>query len=313
MPGVSREQVAAAREVDLLTYLREREPQELLRSGYGEYRTKSHGSLVISNGLWFWHRGQVGGRGALDYLIKIRGMGFVEAVEVVSGIRAAPSFSLPPVERSKHERNDRPLFLPPPVRFPKEALAYLQNRGIAADVIRRCMDAGILYEGRYSGEPVCVFVGRDEDGKERFACMRGTHSDLKQDCRGSDKRFSFYLEPAGARSSTLAVFEAPIDAVSHLCLYSNINVHRLSLGGTSDVALMAFLERQPHIGKVVLCLDSDEAGQQAVKRIRLALAERYPQVTVSIEVPTVGTDYNDMLIHIRERDASPRKEAGFSL
>jgi len=51
MPGVSKEQVDAARSVDLLTYLQCCESGELRRSGPDEYRTASHGSLVISNGF----------------------------------------------------------------------------------------------------------------------------------------------------------------------------------------------------------------------------------------------------------------------
>jgi hypothetical protein len=68
MPGVSAEAVKAAKEVDLLTYLQNREPGELKRSAPGEYRTRSHGSLVISNGRWYWNREGFGGRSALDYL-----------------------------------------------------------------------------------------------------------------------------------------------------------------------------------------------------------------------------------------------------
>jgi hypothetical protein len=213
MPGVSEEQVAQAREVDLLTYLQEKEPWELKRSGPGEYRTASHGSLVISHNLWFWYRGQVGGRGALDYLIKIRGMGFVEAVEAVCGVCSSPVFSSLPVKRPEAKREDKPLRLPPRTRLPSRMLAYLQDRGISADVIRQCMDAGILYEGRYHGETVCVFVGNDEDGKARFGSMRGTDSDLKRDCAGSDKSCGFKLAPKDPTGAALAVFEAPIDAI----------------------------------------------------------------------------------------------------
>lgn len=61
MPGVTEEQVRLAREVDLLSYLQANEPNELRRVG-NEYRTVTHGSLVISNGKWIWNRGGVGGR-----------------------------------------------------------------------------------------------------------------------------------------------------------------------------------------------------------------------------------------------------------
>lgn len=50
MAGVSEEQVSKAREIDLLSYLQSREPQELKPDGPGRYTTASHGSLVISSG-----------------------------------------------------------------------------------------------------------------------------------------------------------------------------------------------------------------------------------------------------------------------
>ncbi len=86
MPWVTGERLAEARRVDLLTYLREREPHELVRSAPDEYRTVSHGSLVISNGAWYWNRGQFGGRSALDYLVKVQGLSLVDAVETVIAI-----------------------------------------------------------------------------------------------------------------------------------------------------------------------------------------------------------------------------------
>jgi hypothetical protein len=297
MPGVSEDMVRQAREVDLLTYLREREPWELKRSGPGEYRTASHGSLVISNNLWFWHRGQVGGASAIDYLIKIRGMGFVEAVKTVSGVCPSPAFLSLPVKRPEAKREDKTPYLPPRTRLPTRMLAYLQQRGIDPDVIRQCMDAGILYEGRYHGETVCVFVGRDDSGKARFGSMRGTDSGLKQDCAGSDKSCGFRLAPKEATSGVLAVFEAPIDAISHLCLHPARDVHRLSLGGTSDRALMAFLEKNPQIADISLCLDSDGAGHEAAGRIAAALAEdeRFGHIRVTFTPPQAGKDYSDAL------------------
>ena len=92
MPGVTEEQKLRARAVDLLTYLLENEPGELLPPINGEYRTKTHGSLVISNGQWYWNRGKFGGGSALDYLMKVRGMKFVDAVETVLGAKNAPVY-----------------------------------------------------------------------------------------------------------------------------------------------------------------------------------------------------------------------------
>ena len=78
MPGVTKQQIA--KEWDLLSYLMVHEPEELKKSGPEEYRTKTHDSLVISNGKWHWFSRNIGGRSALDYLIKVRGEDFITAV-----------------------------------------------------------------------------------------------------------------------------------------------------------------------------------------------------------------------------------------
>ena len=321
MPWITGEQLAEARRVDLLTYLQEREPQELVRSAPGEYRTKSHGSLVISNGAWYWNQGQFGGRSALDYLVKVRSLSLMDAVETVSGVRA-PSFSpFLPVNRPEPKRESKPLSLPPQTKYPRQLLAYLQGRGIGPDVIRQCLDNGSLYEGRHNSEAVCVFVGHDDVGVARFGCMRGISSDLKRDCSGSDKRFSFSMPANDAASGALAAFEAPIDALSHATLYPEWSGHRLSLGGTSDVALRSFLEHHPHINRVSLCLDADEAGRTAARQITAFLAgdERFSHIMLTTDPPPYGKkDYNEALLHaVRlERAHKPpghRKEAGFSI
>lgn len=318
---MSKDEIARAREVDLLTYLQEREPHELVQSDPGEYRTVSHGSLVISNGAWYWNRGKVGGVSALDYLVEVQGIGLVEAVEMVSGVRAPlVSTPLPVKEARQQQRESKPLTLPPQTKYPTHLLAYLQGRGIQPDIIKKCMSNGSMYEGRYSGEAVCMFVGHDDTGAARFGCMRGINSDLKRDCPGSDKRFSFHVVANRADSGVLAVFEAPIDAMSHACLFPDWLGYRLSLGGTSDVALMAYLERNPHIRQISLCLDADDAGQTAAGKITASLAgdTRFSHIIVTIDPPSVGKDYNAALMHTvrakqKQVQAGSRKEAGLSL
>ena len=79
MPGVTKEQIRRAKGWDLLSYLQTYEPGELRKAGT-EYYTAGHDSLKISNGVWHWHSRGIGGKTALDYLIKVRGMDFVTAV-----------------------------------------------------------------------------------------------------------------------------------------------------------------------------------------------------------------------------------------
>ena len=120
MPYVSKEQLTAAREVDLLTYLRCFEPQELVHISGSTYATRTHDSLKISNGKWFWWSRGIGGRNALDYLTAVEGLWLPEAVQRILGespcippppkpavLYPKTEFTLPP----KHADNRRVLHI----------------------------------------------------------------------------------------------------------------------------------------------------------------------------------------------------------
>ena len=80
MAYVNRKQIEAARQMDLLTYLQNYEPDQLIPAGQGTYKLREHDSLKISNGKWCWWSHEcIGGRSALDFLVKVRGMPFRKA------------------------------------------------------------------------------------------------------------------------------------------------------------------------------------------------------------------------------------------
>ena len=101
--------VEKAREMDLLTYLQNYEPNELVRLSDGTYCTRTHDSLKISNGKWMWWSRGFGGYSALDYLIKVKGLGFVQAVETIVGKCAVTqNINL----QKKEIKQPKPLLLP---------------------------------------------------------------------------------------------------------------------------------------------------------------------------------------------------------
>ena len=297
MAKVTQEQIRMARDMDLLTYLQLYEPDELVRVNANEYRTKTHGSLVISNGKWYYNRGGFGGVSALDYLVKVRRMAFVSAVEVLCGIRDSYAYYSQPPNESARPPPKRDFILPKAVKYPEKMVAYIQKRGITPEIISHCMKRGILYESVHNNKAVCVFVGYDENHTVRYATMRGIDSDIKQDVFGSDKRWSFSFPDGNAGNTDLICFESPIDLLSYIVL-ENRDCYKLSLGGVSTVALIAFLERHREIQHIVLGLDSDAAGQEAAKKIQWQLAadSRFAHLKVTINPPLYGKDYNEMLM-----------------
>lgn len=312
MPGVSKEQIARAKEWDLLSYLQTYEPQELKKCGGQEYRTVTHDSLKISNGKWHWHSRGIGGRTALDYFIKVRGMAFVESVEILCGERAGAEWKPPPP--AAKPKPPKPFALPDASQCGTAAVSYLARRGIDTDIISHCISAGLFYESRRHHN--CVFVGRDPTGKARFACLRGICDDFKLDVEGSDKRYSFFLPAADPDSRFLAVAESPIDALSLATMLKMqgedwTENHYLSLCGTAPRALLQFLRDHPAVTHISLCLDNDEAGLEGIGAIHEAIRDD-PELsrrkfTIADNPPPAfdGKDYNELL---RENIAVLRRE-----
>lgn len=85
MPYIAPETITEAKRMDLLTYLRNYEPHELVKFSGNTYTTRTHDSLKISNGKWMWWSRGIGGKTALDYLVKVKGLSFLEAVETIMG------------------------------------------------------------------------------------------------------------------------------------------------------------------------------------------------------------------------------------
>ena len=293
-------QVAQARSVDLLTYLITHEPDSIQQVGPGRYVLKDHDSFVISNGKWNWNSRGIAGFGALDFLCKVRNIPFIDAVRMLSSDAVTVTVS-PSTPQNAPEKRDtvpqKPFALPTKNGNNNRAMAYLLSRGIAKDVIQKCINMGVLYESALNA---CVFVGRDGT-TPKFAATRSTLGDAKKDVLGSDKQFSFCIPPENEDSTRLAVFESPIDAMAHNSIINMSETdwdgHRLSLSGVTSKALTSFIERHPEIDHIYLCLDNDQPGQEASNRIIKELLgdSRFADRKITVAPPPIGKDYGETL------------------
>lgn len=303
MPYVTPEQIERVKRMDLLTYLQHYEPHELVRFSGNVYTTRSHDSLKISNGKWNWWSRGIGGRSALDYLIKVRGMELPEAVLQIDGQAAIA----PPVSSKTQETKEpRTLLLPEKHVNNRQVVNYLLGRGIQITLIDYCLDTGRLYESRPYHN--AVFVGFDKNGMPKYAALRGTTGiRFLGEADGSNKQYSFSI-PARQESSKLHLFECAIDLLSYgtLELLSGRDWRKdncLSLAGiykpkknieesTPPAALMQYLKDFPQINELALHLDNDTAGRLATKTITALLC---PSHIVFNEPSKRGKDYNDYL------------------
>lgn len=108
MNYVPPDDIENAKQIDLLTYLQSYEPQELVYISGNTYCTREHDSLKISNGKWHWFSRDIGGKTALDYLIKVKDYTFLEAVQTILG-RAATK---PPVFYCQNDKQSPTLLIP---------------------------------------------------------------------------------------------------------------------------------------------------------------------------------------------------------
>ncbi len=83
MTGIDANVIEELKKISLISYLETCDPTNLVRVGVNVYSTKEHDSLRISNGKWMWWSRRIGGATALDYLIKVKDMSFLEAEVIV--------------------------------------------------------------------------------------------------------------------------------------------------------------------------------------------------------------------------------------
>lgn len=298
MAYVTSEVIAQARQMDLLTYLQNFEPQELVKISPGNYCTREHDSLKISNGKWNWFSRGFGGNNALDYLIKVKGYTLPQAVEMILGkspIRP-PTPSTPKPVPFKHIR------LPEVCPTTRNVERYLRGRGIHQSIIDHCIRNKSLFEtAEYHN---AMFVGRDKNGIPRYAALRGTLGNFKNEVSGSDKHYSFSIVE-NPKAATVHVFESAIDLMSYatLRLFETPNWKEdalLSLAGVFKtkrenvvpIALAQFLQDHPQINTLRLHLDNDEVGRGAAQGIIGGLGQKY---TVIDDPPPRGKDVNEYL------------------
>ena len=266
MPYISPEVILEAKQIDLLTYLKACEPSQLVRVSGNTYCTKEHDSLKISNGKWMWWSRGIGGKTALDYLIKVQGYSFLEAVQAILGNTTVAYPVMGNVQKEEARAAETPLLLPEKCKSADKVTEYLFGRGIDYEIINYCLQKGFLFESLPYHN--AVFVGYDEHGIARHAHKRGTGSEstYKGNAESCDPRYSFHWT---GKDNTLYLFEAPIDMLSFISLHKeNWRSHSYAAACcVGDQVLFQMLKVNPNIDTVCLCMDNDTAGQAANKRI----------------------------------------------
>ena len=230
-----------------------------------------HDSITLRGSTWFDHKNQVGG-GAIKFMQEFYGMDFQTAVQELLGQRVTPLSHSPPKVSAKEEKKE--FRLPETNTNMHRVYAYLiKQRFISPDIISHFAKQHTLYEDKEHHN--AVFVGIDENGVPRQASKRSTNSygnSFRITCQGSDTRYSF---AHFGESKRLYVFEAPIDMMSFLTLYpKEWQKHSyIDMNGVYENAVLTALKNHSNLSEVILCVDNDEGGIEAVDRLKDILTE----------------------------------------
>ena len=141
----SQEQLDKAKNADLIAFLSAYMGLEFKRAGK-YYQCKQHSSLVVyaDRKGFVWNSQNISGGDTIDFLRKVEGKSFPEAVETIIGESAAVTYTSAP----KYKSEAGQLELPEKAEGKyNRVFAYLsQTRGISPDVISDFMRSKQLYQ-----------------------------------------------------------------------------------------------------------------------------------------------------------------------
>ena len=294
----TEQQKTQARQTDIAELLRS-QGETLKRSGSESEWMDGGQKVTIRGNLWYHQYEQVGGD-AVDFVRRFYNKSYPEAMEYLLGGSGGTLAVSPSVQKE-----EKPFVLPPKNDNMRRVFAYLLNRrGIDREVLYAFVHKGMIYES--ADYHNAVFVGFDSNGNAKHAHKRGTGSEssYKGNVSGSQPEYSFHWS---GQSDTLYLFEAPIDMLSFISMQKEgWRQHSYAAScSVSDRVLFQTLKDNPNIRQVVLCLDSDEPGQTAAKRIADKL---FVQGTASEILVPVHKDWNEDLLAAASLSISKEQE-----
>ena len=320
----TKEQYEKARYcANALDYAR-KQGYELVRQSAGYYCLKDHDSMIFTpTGHWFWNSRGLSG-GAMEFIMYYEGRTVTEAVLTLAEELERTAAIQTPRRQETPQRAAEPTFvLPERDTNCKRMFWYLcSKRGLDKSVVQEMIRQQLVYQAVRkldTGKMLvnACFVYKDEQGKPIGAYQRGMSEPLpgtapfKRDVTGSSKRCGWLLEAPQKPATEVRVFEGAIDAASDATLYAlpemgqgdwmQQPVDRLSLEGVDPTPLETYLTNHPNVKTVRLMLDADRPGREAAQRIADSLQGR--GVSVEIDHPTVGKDWNETLTLYRENSA----------
>lgn len=343
----SKTELDEIRKITLEQFFYKERPDDIVKTGNGRYSIFYKGEWRTSiatrpDGFWSFFSESEKGHGALDWLITMEGMSFLEACMTLVGPPRDDIESKTPEEVGEDMRQEiikrfgeavadarssKEFYnpdIPKHVKIPPRAdnntagKQYLQKRGIDPGIISYIERKNLFYTERTNLN--AVFVGFDWNGIVKTACKRGTKSSaFKGEAKDSDKRYTFRTE--NPIRNSVHFFESPIDLLSY-ATYMKKNKAEWRLENLVSLDGIAVSTKQNSDGYMVklppAMIEFLEHNKGKIKTIHLHLDNDLEGRTATLKFKEVlekegykvidepapkGKDWNDFINDIDEIDS----------
>lgn len=251
---VGKNQIEAAKSVNLIIYLETKHPDLITRDPKypRRYIHPLHDSLVITERGFYRFSQSLGGDQIQFLQDFVYGGDFVAAVRALAEYAdGCPIWDFIDAEKS----TAKPFVLPPKEDGPyKRVWAYLTfKRNIPHEVVEKLFDENTLYQAAKYGN--CVFISPKCNYAEIVGVGNKRYKGIAQ---GSD--VDGYWITGAENPSKVYICESAIDAISLYTLQGDDSSAYASMGGLKPQALQRILVEHPD--KCILAIDNDFAANE---------------------------------------------------
>jgi hypothetical protein len=293
------------------------------RDRYDKAKWRLDGQVIsVTGSLFYDHVNERGGAGAIDLVMQVRGVDFVEAITYLDrpGMLTRATEPAPgAAQRNGTGGRESGLFVPPraaPEHWTHVRTYLLEERGLPAALVDELHERGLVYADARQN---AVFLRRDEGSQATGAFLRGTHPEhpFKGLAAGTERERGWFHFTVGDRGvPQMVLTESAIDALSYYALVhgntplAGSGAYREVYASTDGAGALphALIARVLDDGGLVrAAFDRDERGE----RFWATLQERHPEAVPGVhlwrETPGAGKDWNDvLLIRSVEREQGSR-------
>lgn len=272
-----------------------------------------HDSWVIDvrNNSFRWNSQGISGD-TIKFVQTYYGIDFKTAVKDLSGTNMTELLRDPPkiFTAAANKSRDNNIIPPPRQKFELDEIDGTYGRMYAYLIQKRGLSKKTVDEFAYKklvsqdSKGNINFKFKDEDGKIHYS-KRGTtdkpfmYIDWEADIRG----FRFTKNKNPANVERLAIYEAPIDLMSYIDLYSsNIKTAYAAMNGVKYQSLLRNMQDYPNLKELCICVDNDDAGKNFIEKIKeLAQTEvLFHNLKIYAVHPQHVKDWNDLLLAKKE-------------